>query len=449
MNRIAAAVVVTLLATPAFAYRQSAWIPTWDAAALESMQRNAGELDETNPSWYSIAADGGVSKNWNAESPELRAALSGTRIVPTIKNYINGRFDADALSKILGTADAREQHAEAIAQLVVTRSYDGIDIDYESMRASEKENFTLFIETLASKLHASRRTLSVTVHAKTSDSATWDGPGAQDWRRIGAAADSVKIMAYDKHWSTSPAGAIAPLDWIANIAKYAVSTMPASKVVMALPWYGYDWGTSGGKAVTWTEASQRVLANGARVTRDENGEATFSYGDHVVYFQDAESYRRKVDYLVARYPKIGGFAHWRVGGEDPATWDVIASMRSTGSGSTPVTKPAGTFLIDAPRSIDVRAGDRVSAPLSIVPIDGFASTVFVSLERLDAFDGVMTLNSTDLQVGRQAKLTIVPSASSRAGTYRLRVTMRSSTTTLQQVIAVNVVAADRRRAVRR
>src|SRR5215210_4028433 len=113
------------------------------------------------------------------------------------------------------------------------------------MPATAKAGFTAFVQLLASKLHASNKLLSVTVHPKTSASATWDGPGAQDYTAIGAVADSVKVMAYDYHWSTSDAGAIAPLSWLDQVAIYAESTIAPQKVIMGLPWYGYDWlGTS-------------------------------------------------------------------------------------------------------------------------------------------------------------------------------------------------------------
>ena len=68
MRRFVVAAFLLALAMPAFAYRFSAWIPTWDPAALDTMQRNAGNLDEANPSWYTIAADGSIVKNWNAEN---------------------------------------------------------------------------------------------------------------------------------------------------------------------------------------------------------------------------------------------------------------------------------------------------------------------------------------------------------------------------------------------
>src|SRR5215212_2619627 len=215
------------LASPAYAYRMSAWVPPWDANSATIMSTHARDLDESNPGWYTAVADGSVAPSSGGETATLRSALTGTLLVPTIANYVNGGFDGGMMSTIVNDAALREKHAEAIRQLVVQRAYDGIDLDYEAMPATAKTGFTSFVQLLASKLHASNKVLSVTVHPKTSASATWDGPGAQDYPAIGAAADSVKIMAYDYHWSTSDAGALAPLSWLDQIAAYAESTMPS------------------------------------------------------------------------------------------------------------------------------------------------------------------------------------------------------------------------------
>lgn len=324
-------IAVFFCAMSSYAYRISAWIPTWDPNALTSMQLHAGALDEANPGWYTLDATGAIAKNWNAEDPTLRAALTGTRLVPTIKNYVNGSFNASVVLNVIGTAESRDAHAEALRQLVVMRAFDGIDIDYEALPQSAKTNFTAFVALLARKLHESNKTLSVTLSASPNDN---------DWSAIGVAADSVKIMAYDKHWAGGAAGAITPLDWLDSVVTYAESHIEPAKVMIGLPWYGYDWAASGTASVTYASGMQSALSNGVTPSRDANGELTFAYAGHVVYFQDAESYARKVDAVLAKHSRIGGFAHWRAGAEDPATWSKVTSLRNGGtSGATPAPAP--------------------------------------------------------------------------------------------------------------
>ena len=155
---------------------------------------------------------------------------------------------------MLASAASREAHANAVAQLAILNAFDGIDVDYERVPTASRANFTAFIATLAQKLHAANKKLSVTVYAKTSDSANWNGPGAEEWPALGSLADSVKIMAYDYSYSSSPAGPIAPLDWLDRVATYAQSAIPAEKIMIGLPFYGYDWVGSSGSGVTYTQS---------------------------------------------------------------------------------------------------------------------------------------------------------------------------------------------------
>ncbi len=321
-------VMLSLLSVSSYGYTFSAWVPAWDGNALTSMQLHAGSLDESNPGWYSLDANGAIAKNWNAESPQMRAAMTGTRVLPTIANYLNGSFDPQVVLSLIATPEAREAHAEALRQLVVENAFDGIDIDYELLPAAAKADFSAFVALLAGKLHAVNKKLSVTLAAKANDSQTWPGPGGNDWSAIGASADSIKIMAYDKHYPGGVAGAITPLDWLDIVVAYAEAHIPSKKVIVGLPWYGYDWAGTSASAVTYAGGMQLAVSRGVTPIRDANGELTFAYEGHEVFFQDAQSYATKVNAVVAKHPGIGGFAHWRAGAEDDDVWHNVESLRS-------------------------------------------------------------------------------------------------------------------------
>lgn len=115
---------------------------------------------------------------------------------------------------------------------------------------------------------------------------------------------------------------------------------------------------------------------GATVSRDVNGEQTYTYSSHTVFFQDATSYRRKVDAVLAANPAVGGFAHWRVGAEDPATWEIVGTVQRTGS--TPIEEPAKDFAINGPSAMSVEAGAEAAAGFGYSGINGFADAVSVT-----------------------------------------------------------------------
>ncbi|HEV8660616.1 MAG TPA: glycosyl hydrolase family 18 protein [Thermoanaerobaculia bacterium] len=319
------AVVVT--AHPSFAYRIAAWIPGWDPNALTSTQTHAGLMSESNPTWYQINSDGTLAKKTAAEDPTWRAAMTGTALMPTLQNTTSSGWNQTAALNVLSTAANREAHAEGIRQLVATQAYAGIDIDYERLPLSARANFTAFIQLLASKLHADGKKLSVTVYAKTSDSETWDGAGGEDYAAIGAAADWVKLMVYDYSYSTSPPGPLTPLTWLDQCVGFAASQMPVAKIMVGLPWYGYDWPSKGAAAdLTHPTAISTAQKNGATITYDINGEATFKYGTHTAFFLDAFGHDKQIDLVLQKYPGVAGFCYWYIGSEDPAVWTRIQTL---------------------------------------------------------------------------------------------------------------------------
>lgn len=400
LRSFVAAAAALLVATQAFAYRISVWIPPWNQDALTSIQMNASAVSESNPVWYGWNADGTIAKNWNAENATWRAAMTGSTLMPTIQNVVSGSFSATAVATMLATPDAREAHAAAIVQLVTSNAYDGIDVDYERIPYASRANFSAFVNTLAAKLHGDGKKLSVTVYAKTSD-VSWDGQGGEDFAAIGAVADSVKLMAYDDHWSSSGPGAITPLDWLDNCVSYAESTIPPSKIMVGLPWYGYDWSSSGGTLASYASATQVAQNNGVTVGRDSNGEATYSYGDHTVFFQDAASYAKKVDLIKQKHGGVAGFAHWCAGVEDPQVWSVI---RGTSAPAQPPPAPAD-FSISGPNTLTVTQGSEADADYRVTAINGYGGTPSMSVLP-NAFDGTIApAGALSLRVAATAQTT--------------------------------------------
>jgi spore germination protein len=439
--RVAAvAAVLATLATQSFAaYKVSVWIPPWSTAALTSIQANGGAITESNPVWYAWNADYSIAKQWNAENPTWRSSMGGL-LIPTVQNLVNDSFDGNAAAAMLANATTREAHATALAQLAIANGFDGIDVDYERVPTASRAAFTAFVGSLSTKLHAANKKLSVTVYAKASDKENWNGPGSQDWAAIGAAADSVKIMAYDYHWSTSAPGAIAPLDWLDQVAAYAEQTISGSKIMMGLPWYGYDWPASGGAGTaSFASAHQTILTNNATVQRDAaSGEPYFSYSGHTVYFQDAAGYAKKLDLLKQKHSGIGGFAHWAAGQEDPDIWKVITGTPpSSGSGGTPIPTD---FLVSGPTTMQVMQGGSASADFRLVPINGFNATASVTVQK--TFNGVAVPALSTVLAGNSVSINI--SASSAPGTYVMIVRFTSGTLVHEQSVTVTVTAAPTR-----
>lgn len=172
---------------------------------------------------------------------------------------------------------------------------------------------------------------SVTVHAKTNDRGDWGGTEAQDWARLGKAADEFKIMTYDFHNGASEAGSIAPLDWVNDVLKYAKLVVPPEKTYVGVPFYGYDWTGSAGRPLDWRKATKTAgLYRGVEIQRDASNEAWFSYnsGRNTVYFNDALTTKTQLERIFADHPHLTGISIWSLGGEDPDNWPAIRAAFS-------------------------------------------------------------------------------------------------------------------------
>lgn len=305
--------------------RVTAWLPYWDQArGYQSFVANADLYSDLSPFWYVMSATGTVQSYPGAADATVvnGARARGVRVVPTITND----FDPKRVATMLSTNTRMNKHVTTLVNLVKANGYDGIDVDYESLNAADRTRYSTFVTRLGSALRQAGKRLTVAVHPKTSEPGTWSGPQAQDYAAIGAAADRVRVMAYDYSWTTSAPGPVAPLTWVDQVARFAVSKIPAAKVELGMPLYGYDWVGNKGEGVTFEEVARiRATYNPTVQWSDSAKSSWFTYVaggvQHTVWYADGASVRAALP-IADRYA-LGGVAFWRLAGEDPATWSAI------------------------------------------------------------------------------------------------------------------------------
>jgi spore germination protein YaaH len=317
--------------------RSIAYVAYWDAeAGFATVDAHPEAINEVSPWWYSLESDGTVrlqdSSMAKVERERVDALQArGVRVVPAIANHKDGAWDDDVVPELLERPAVIESHVTDIVDFVIAESYDGINIDYENLRADSREGFSSFMEQLSRALHDQGRLLTVDLHAKTSDAGAGERNIAHDYARIGPVVDQARIMAYDYHWQDSAPGPVAPIDWVEQVVQYTIDHIPREKVVVGIPLFGYDWPEEGrAEVVTWQEAQSRAQAHSATIQRDERFAAPwFTYTDesgqgHTVWFEDDQSVAAKLRVISRR--GVPGVFFWRVGGESPGVWSVVNSF---------------------------------------------------------------------------------------------------------------------------
>jgi len=215
-----------------------------------------------------------------------------------------------------GDAAAREKLASDIAAMA--KDYAGIQIDFESLEADDREALLAFMSTLRARLADAM--LTIAVPAKTSPS----GKPAYDYAALAGICDRVFIMAYDQHWETSSPGPIASLSWCETVAARGIEEVPRERLVMGLPLYGRAWQTRKiNRALTWKDAEELSRRAGGARRKEDHG-ACFEYTEPVtvkVYYEDPISIRAKLR-LYHSYG-IPAVAFWRIGQGAPRWWEHV------------------------------------------------------------------------------------------------------------------------------
>jgi spore germination protein len=309
-------------------YRVSAWT-LGSVASLEAATA-AGAVDEVDFDWYHAQADGAVTAD--NENLDLVAAAreSGLNIFATVTNTkdAGGSFSRPVAAAILASPELRRRLVDNLVTLVEDKGYDGVDLDWEALKAADRERFSALVEELAAALHAKHRFLSIAVTPKTSEPGQWDNQIFADWTRIGRAVDEFKIMTYSYSGSWGDPGPQAPLAWMDRVLSFAESKVAARKIAMGVPFFGFDW--HGGAVSTVSAGRGAALAARYRVAsgRDAGSrEATLSFTDqgvtHSVYFQDQTAVAAKLAALRARHPRIAGISIWVMSQEAAGFWPLI------------------------------------------------------------------------------------------------------------------------------
>ncbi|MES2203460.1 MAG: glycosyl hydrolase family 18 protein [Patescibacteria group bacterium] len=252
-----AAGFIFLIAQPAHAagFEYSGWIPYWRVATgTLDVAPHLSQLTTINPFSYEVTADGTIVDRANMDNISAQAFLAqakaaNVRVVPSIL-----WTDGVAMQKILSNQTTRIALEDAIANLVKEKGYDGIDIDFEAKLAETRNYFSTFLRGLYSRMGP--KWVYCAIEPRTPISSLYlgtppKGAGiyANDYVEINKYSDRVEIMAYDQGGAdavlnkarTAPYIPLSDPGWVAKVVQETLKTIPARKIVLGIPTYGYEY----------------------------------------------------------------------------------------------------------------------------------------------------------------------------------------------------------------
>lgn len=306
--------------------KHSAWLVFYDPASLASFEKHGSQLSEVGVEWIVAGADGLPKRREHATAATAQkvrevAKRHAVATYAMTSNAAGGGFDASLVDAFLKSEETMRAHAVALAQIAKEDGFDGLDLDYESMRPAAREPYVRFAQMVREECDRRQLKLAIAVHPKTSEPGHWDGPISQDWRALGALVDRFRIMTYDFHWATSEAGPIAPLDWVGQVLEFAKTVVPAEKIEAGVASYGYDWRDKSAKSITWRDWQELTKLHTWTQRDSASQENTVEYDGRKVFFSDSVAIRAKTD--LAAKAGVRGVAMWRLGSEDPGVWEFL------------------------------------------------------------------------------------------------------------------------------
>ena len=283
-----------------------------------------------------MTAQHGWPERWEALRQQAQA--TSTPIVPTVT-----LFDRADFIQLFTSPEQRQIFLENALAIASVDEADGLHLDVEvhqSVPAEARQGFTQFVQTLSKRLKAQNPDALLSLFAPA-----FDREDVFDEAALASAADYLVVQGYDLHWRGSEqAGPVAPLrgwqgnNWQTILDRYLQMGVPRSKIVMSVPFYGYEWPTVSGELGARTrgrghtisyapvetsqlssQTSARELAAQHGLQRDPASNSPYyayqdSTGWHQGWFEDEESLSAK--YRFVQENNLAGLAIFPLGYDD-------------------------------------------------------------------------------------------------------------------------------------
>jgi spore germination protein YaaH len=299
-----------------------------------------GTFNENDPGISGLNSD-------NGKLLKEKVLQNGARWGVTIVN-----MSANSITRNINNPARQQTIIDNTIKLMKQEGFTALNIDLEYVgrpNDTRKKSFTTFIQKLTDAVHREIPGSTVSLDA-FADSVK--KPRIFDMKSLGEIVDHVIIMGYDFYpLASKVAGPVAPLtgkerhgyDVTTSVNDY-LSKVPSQKLLLGVPFYGYDWptkkdergsavisSTEGPKVSSYARSVETAQKNNSLVNFDDESKSVwFSYFDkqnhtwRQVWFENERSLGLKFD-LVNR-TNLGGIAIFALGDdsrEAKPLWDEV------------------------------------------------------------------------------------------------------------------------------
>ena len=278
---------------------------------------------------YNVNRDGSLTAPPMGNLKQI-AENNNTALMFVVTNLEEGAFSSELVHIILTVQAVQTTLLDNIVNTAAAMGYTDVHFDLEFVPPEDKEAYNNFLRTAKERFSQAGLLLSTALAPKTSAAQTGTLYEALDYAVHGEIADMVVLMTYEWGYSAGPAMAVSPIDQVRRVVEYALTEMPADKILLGQNLYGYDWtlpfvpGGELARAISPQQAIALARENNAMIQYDTVAQAPFfMYTDaegnqHEVWFEDARSIQAKFDLI--KELNLLGIAYWKLGLAFPQNW---------------------------------------------------------------------------------------------------------------------------------
>ena len=238
----------------------------------------------------------------------------------------NDNFSVELAEALFDSPETQAKLLDSVVANMQSKGYTSLDVDFEFLGAANAARYADFIAYCRERLHPYGFGVMTALAPKTSDGqqgAIYEG---HDYALIGEAADAVLLMTYEWGYTYGPPMAVSPIKPVREVVDYALTRIPAEKILLGISNYGYDFtlpyvqGVSRANSVSTRQAFTLASQNGAEIFFDETVLAPyFDYtaadgNAHRVWFEDVRSISARLRLMAEK--TLRGALWWNLNREN-------------------------------------------------------------------------------------------------------------------------------------
>ncbi|WP_096435274.1 LysM peptidoglycan-binding domain-containing protein [Alteribacter populi] len=302
---------------------------------IESVRTRSPFLTYLAPFSYEVNRDGTLNPPMLNDFPSI-AAENNAALMMVVTNLEEGAFSDELGAAILTNDEVQNTLLDEVVRIANEIGYRDIHFDFEYLRPEDKERYNDFLRKAAERLSQEGLLISTALAPKKSADQEGIWYEAHDYEAHGEIVDFVVLMTYEWGFSGGPPMAVSPIGPVREVVEYALTEMPAEKIMLGQNLYGYDWtlpftpGEDLAEALSPNAALTRAYDHNVTIQYDEESQAPFfEYTDeegnaHEVWFEDARSIQQKFDLI--NELELRGISYWKLGLPFPQNWLLLSDQ---------------------------------------------------------------------------------------------------------------------------